>query len=597
MTNLLANPPLLTTVTAQPGDVPDGNEIGTPGTPIATLGVQEYTFVTEPLTGPDGVTIGNPISTVFVNPRATIDVTSFHTADLRRLFSTRVDHPLTGDEIRTQGPGSGLTVGAGLQHNDILYTMQLPFGSFTPGQPAATIDFEARLDPDEGAVVYNDVGDRSDFELSVRSVGGFLFGNDPFDNPSIDPRIDGSTVSEGSVVPQVIELVKDGPEEFVQPGPSFPNVYDLYIDVAAGETLENLRVDDFIPDSLVYVPNSIIVEYRNGSQVGTLRIEQPGGLDASGGYTAQQLLDFVNNDTPNAPGGDLILTWESFTAVDNINADGEYDSSLENDFAFGTGARSGGQFNSPTGNGTQQNHPRLEDHRRSVNWDIHVRYEAYAPEFQASGAANVAGTEADNDAVLTATYNGETVVDNDTFENGHDDDRLDSDYSDVEVGGLGISKDVANVYDANGNRVDRSVSGVSGESVIPGDIIEYQINMSMSDFLAIDNLAIEDFLSDGQNYFENTSLLVGGTPLEGTSSFQTYIAVQSKGIGDDATILGSFNQSTGQVESVVPFGAPELYTDLEIVDDSDLSNIIWSGIDSTGTRVNIGNIANYDATD
>ena len=522
------------------GSIPDdsidntGDTVGADDPDLIPNQVQYFNQTTSDFLTPEGAPAG-AVAKFWVPPTFTVPSTNFHNLNLSSFVTLRLDHPLTGASLSADGtaaPGSALT--AGLSHGDIYYTMELPFGSYTPGQPEALIDFEARLAPEDGAAVFhnqdNASDDRADYELSVRALGGFRLGADPNDNPDEDPLVAGNP-SADSVVPQVVELVKDGPETVIQQGPSYPNIYSLFVDVAAGETLEDLLIEDFLPGTVVYVPNSITVQYRTGSEAGILRVNQPGsdniysdivagtstaitgsvavtqgsaavvgtgtsftsalavddlltigaqtftvnaiaddtnltlssnylgisgaglsGFVSPGGYSESLLEDFLTNDTPNGPGGTLELYWQSFTAVDNINADGDYDSSLENDFNwnFGDGL-TGGEFTGS--NATGQNHPRIEERLRNRDWDIYITYEAYAPEFDALGNPT-GGEEADNDAVLTAVHNGNAVADNDNFENGHDDERLDSDWSDIVGARIGTGKAITNTFDSNGNPVE-----------------------------------------------------------------------------------------------------------------------------------------------
>ncbi|NIM50553.1 MAG: hypothetical protein GTO22_15095, partial [Gemmatimonadales bacterium] len=210
---------LNTSVALDLGDIPDDstdNTALTAGADPPNLipnQLQEYSFTTTDFLL-DGVPVGS-IDKFWVSPTTTVDATNFHNLPLLQLVQLRIDHPLTDESLYADGspagPGDGLTVG--MSHGDIYYTMALPFGSYTPGQPEALIDFEARLAPEDGAQPYynQDGVARSDFELGVRAMGGFRLGLDPIDNPNEDPLIAGD-ISLDSVVPQVVELVKDGPE-------------------------------------------------------------------------------------------------------------------------------------------------------------------------------------------------------------------------------------------------------------------------------------------------------------------------------------------------------------------------------------------------
>ena len=69
--------------------------------------------------------------------------------------------------------GSYMTVSG--TPGDMLVIIQLPFGSFTPTQPAAVVTVDAHL---------SDLADLSDPTsiLGIRSRAGFRYGNDPLDN-------------------------------------------------------------------------------------------------------------------------------------------------------------------------------------------------------------------------------------------------------------------------------------------------------------------------------------------------------------------------------------------------------------------------------
>ena len=71
--------------------------------------------------------------------------------------------------------------------------LQLPFGSYTPGQP------EARL---RATVLVSSLAD-TDAGLPIQVGGGFRFGNDPLDNPTADPSIIESPLHSATVTPAV----------------------------------------------------------------------------------------------------------------------------------------------------------------------------------------------------------------------------------------------------------------------------------------------------------------------------------------------------------------------------------------------------------
>ena len=83
-----------------------------------------------------------------------------------------VDHPYAVNNAGMPLQVCGTT-------GDILVVVQLPFGSFTPDQPSATIELQAALSS------FADLG----VPLEFTARGGFQFGSDSLNNPSVDPTI------------------------------------------------------------------------------------------------------------------------------------------------------------------------------------------------------------------------------------------------------------------------------------------------------------------------------------------------------------------------------------------------------------------------
>ncbi|MEO1556693.1 MAG: isopeptide-forming domain-containing fimbrial protein, partial [Pseudomonadota bacterium] len=153
---------------------------------------------------------------------------------------------------------------------DTLLVFELPFGSFSAGNPPVdivmTLDFSDQADLDE------------DFTFQTR--GGFAFGNDPLNNPETDP----STVSafETTTVGQTLfELQKltNVPEGEGATGPSYVYTYELVVDVAPGQTLSDFNLVDTLPPEIVYV-GALNVSPSTGVTVNT---EPTAGLIAGPG--------------------------------------------------------------------------------------------------------------------------------------------------------------------------------------------------------------------------------------------------------------------------------------------------------------------------
>ncbi|MEM1442713.1 MAG: LEPR-XLL domain-containing protein, partial [Verrucomicrobiota bacterium] len=219
----------------------------------------------ENLSNPSGSGI-QPIGVVAADGQL-VDITS----------GTPIDHPLYGDSIGS--PASDFYGGAGsgtapVQYDlsfvgHYVYSVELPFGSYTPGNPPAEITVEASLDEADGIVA------NSTYNLHAR--GAFALGCDALDNPGTVTTPDDEPVfgdfASSAVIPQVVSLIKSAgvaerEGQFTgenASGPNFPITYRLAVDVAEGETVNNLRLTDILPDDLAYIGNLSVTNGSGGS--------------------------------------------------------------------------------------------------------------------------------------------------------------------------------------------------------------------------------------------------------------------------------------------------------------------------------------------
>ena len=113
-----------------------------------------------------------------------------------------------------------------------LVTMRLPFGSFQPTQPELRIDVTVHIDKfaDENR------------PLTVQVLGGFQYGATAT-NTTLP--IFSTWVTE-TITPKVLILTKRflGAEEEVVPGPNFADDYEIVVDVAPGQVINNLKLND-----------------------------------------------------------------------------------------------------------------------------------------------------------------------------------------------------------------------------------------------------------------------------------------------------------------------------------------------------------------
>lgn len=117
----------------------------------------------------------------------------------------------------------------------------LPFGSFVPGQPDVEIDVAVRVH------AFADVNS----PLQILARGGFRYGNSALGTA---PSTVGPAVL-ATVTPHVLRVVKRylGPENETATGPNFPRQYRIEVDVANGQTLQNVEIEDCFPTNLTYL--------------------------------------------------------------------------------------------------------------------------------------------------------------------------------------------------------------------------------------------------------------------------------------------------------------------------------------------------------
>lgn len=118
----------------------------------------------------------------------------------------------------------------------------LPFGSFVPGQPDVEIDVAVKVH------AFADVN----FPLQILARGGFRYadalGTIPPPPPTVGPLMS-ATVTPHSFTVRKVYL---GPEDETATGPNFPKQYRIEIDVADGQTLNNLTVQDCLPNNMTF---------------------------------------------------------------------------------------------------------------------------------------------------------------------------------------------------------------------------------------------------------------------------------------------------------------------------------------------------------
>lgn len=158
---------------------------------------------------------------------------------------------------------------------DQLVVLQLPFGSFTAPQPAATAQVTTTLSnlADAGTV------------LNLRARGGFQYGADPLDNPPADPSLLGGFTANQPVTPAVWRMTKTyiGPEDETATGPNFPRQYRIDVDIAAGQTVTNLDLIDVLPANVQFV--AVVSTLVNNAPAAATAVSTPSTTTPGGTLT------------------------------------------------------------------------------------------------------------------------------------------------------------------------------------------------------------------------------------------------------------------------------------------------------------------------
>ena len=210
-------------------------------------------------------------------------------------------HPFAVDSS-----GNPLFVAAptGYLAGDTMYVLQLPFGSYTPGEPAAAINLTFSMDTKTELSSAH-----SSQPLNISAIGGFQFGLDPLNDPSTDPSIRGTTLTPGAtsasdglvVAASQVTLIDVSAatnlhENETATGPDYPFDYVLTVTPAPVTQSDPIQSLDFTFD----LPGK--VQYTNG----TIAISGPGGSTGTATFHA-------GTGGAGTPGGTVTIHFTSLT--------------------------------------------------------------------------------------------------------------------------------------------------------------------------------------------------------------------------------------------------------------------------------------------
>ena len=239
---------------------------------------------------PDGLVIGDAsyLGVTLVREELTITAT-----DVTNGF---IDgHPYFRDAANQ----ARVSIPPGYQAGDRLIVYQLPFGSFTPNQPAAQIEVQGTL------------SDRADVgaPLTVTTRAGFRYGADALDNPATDPSVQGPESS--TVIEPVLYRVTTtylGPEHETASGPNYVRGYRIDVDIAEGQTLTGLNLSSVLHPGMQFTPTSGVPATVGGVAIG------PGWTEVDG-VLVNQAATASNTPSDTVPGGTVTRAIASVTGT------------------------------------------------------------------------------------------------------------------------------------------------------------------------------------------------------------------------------------------------------------------------------------------
>ena len=145
---------------------------------------------------------------------------------------------------------------------DQLVVFELPVGSFTQDQPTMQVDLQLAVDGEA------DFGET----LAVVATGGLRYGNDPLDNPTIDPVVF-SDQAVLEITPEIIraEIQYLGPENETATGESFVRSYRVSFDLVEGVNVNDFRLTTAFDSNEIFLG---LRELSSGNQSLSV-VEQP----------------------------------------------------------------------------------------------------------------------------------------------------------------------------------------------------------------------------------------------------------------------------------------------------------------------------------
>ncbi|MDM0110600.1 VCBS domain-containing protein [Variovorax sp. J22R133] len=207
--------------------------------PSSQVGFAPFIDVFLPATGKDGDDGATFVSATYLGQAIkTYTVTFDANGD--------ATHPLAKDIT-----GAAVVLHAanfGMRAGDQLIVLQLPNASITQGQPSVDIVVTGRLSNLADTTASDPAPD-----LLIRARGGFQFGNESADDPTLDPTLIEAGTHNFNIHPTVVSLSQSVPMTDGQTvtGPNYPHTINVTASAAAGQTVTDVVISQDVPNNIL----------------------------------------------------------------------------------------------------------------------------------------------------------------------------------------------------------------------------------------------------------------------------------------------------------------------------------------------------------
>ena len=180
-----------------------------------------------------------------------------------------------------------IVLGTMWRPGDQFVTFLLPFGSYQPSQPVVDLSVSVNLSN------LANVG----YALPIWTRGGFRFGANALNDPTADfPITSGWTAS--TYTPTLFSMSKSDSANQTVSGPNWPHYYNLQVDIADQQSVQNPVMNDYLPLNLQFL--SAVNAQEHGSNVATTPVPpMPPAAGTPGGEVHFQFPDVTGNASAN----------------------------------------------------------------------------------------------------------------------------------------------------------------------------------------------------------------------------------------------------------------------------------------------------------